>query len=851
MNQSIRISHPEQMLFSHWSAPGKTVENSGRILSWISEKNNSPNLISCVAGFDNVRYFNSLQIDAHKEHRAFFPSTFRIDISNDGIVWEPIIGESDLKIEEGTGAKWNFSLIAARYIKFLVLTDKTDEQGNYFSAFGEFRVLISGIVALNVSSELDRLWVKENLIDERKDYGWSSALKAKQEKEDILLDLGSVNQVTELRMLSKNDPETFFPDFFQISYSEDNISWHHLLEENGFLVEAGTWYRWRVSATNMRFLKVTIMGGAKTREGKFISQIIEIEMYADPEHLDKSLKVTQGPPPYASVLRSGIVRLAMNGEEKESVVIQGNDRRLKKATTETPGIVELCSDGEDSPDTVVQGNDRRLKYATEDLPGIVRLARDEEIRAGHVLQSTDSRLRSATEEYSGIVELAANGENRAGTVVQGNDKRLLPATTTAPGIVKLAENGSDKINEVVQGNDRRLKGATVESPGIVSLSMAGEVASGKVVQSDDPRIQHATTENYGIVRLSRNGDTSGDRVVLANDDRLKHATESNAGIVELSSHGSSLNGRAVQASDPRLSDPREALPHKHEYAPLHHDLSDHSGFLSLKGATGEPYNTLAAPPHNHAPVTGENSGGGAGVSGKGVRDGVVGTGKSCGIVGFGLEEGMGVVGAAKKGPGGYFLSEKGYSLVAGGEHPERALFASELALLVRGRTRFMETVCFGGTGPKDTAAIACFMPVDEKDVIVDGDVLIAATENGILRRSREYGSPYVMGVVVGDANIILNAPESYAPTVPSDFASTRENIPPKGVRLIAIGGIVHLRVTASNKPIRPGDLLVSSSNSGRAEKFQGKEFRPGMIFARSLDSLSEGEGVIRALLSGF
>ena len=51
--------------------------------------------------------------------------------------------------------------------------------------------------------------------------------------------------------------------------------------------------------------------------------------------------------PLASTLHSGLVRLATNGEAKEGVALQANDRRLLDATTERKGIVELASDGEE------------------------------------------------------------------------------------------------------------------------------------------------------------------------------------------------------------------------------------------------------------------------------------------------------------------------------------------------------------------------------------------------------------------------------------------------------------------------------------------------------------------------
>ena len=847
MSQLVRISHPELLLFSAWTAPGYAEENSGRVMSWQSEEMETPTLIACTASFNGLRAFNSIQIGTHPDFPETFPNTFRIDISTDGQVWEPIIRESDFRAGLRSSGRWNFSLITARHIKFLFLADKANEAGGYFSAFGELRVMISGIVEVETSSELDRLWVKDNLIDERPEYGWSTALRTARQDESIHLDLGSVNRVTELRMLSKNDRETFFPEIFNVAYSEDSISWHHLMEENGFLAEPGMWYRWRFVTTNMRFLRINITEGARTREGKYISQIIELELYASPELIDKTGKSSPEAVPYASVLRSGLVRVAMDGENREGVVVQGNDRRLRDATTESRGIVELAADGEERPGVAVQGNDRRLRYANEDLPGIVRLARDGEVRTGHALQSTDSRLRPATEETAGLVELAGDGENRPGVAVQANDRRLRLATSKNPGIVRLADHGADRPNEVVQGSDPRLRDAAIDHPGIMRFARPSEDAGEAAVQGNDPRLRRATTESTGIVELARDGEEREGVVVQGNDRRLQPASEERSGIVELAAHGSSLTGRAVQADDPRLSDSRDPRPHEHDYALLAHDFDSHTGTIRLEHELSEGYRSLTEPPLNHAPVTGINRGGGAGVVGQSAGDGVLGAGKRAGVTGLGLDAGAGVLGAGRKGAGGHFLSERGYSLVAGGELDARGLFSSELALLVRGRARFTDSLYLAQGDGSAAACMAAYFEVENSDVVVAGDVLVASGKPGVLARSRESGSSQVIGVVVERASLVLGHPDEVAPNHPSGHADGPPP-PPAGQKLVAISGIVTLRVVGERRPIRPGDLLVTSAHSGRAQKPEGDAPAPGTIVARSLDAMKEREGTVRAVL---
>jgi hypothetical protein len=136
--------------------------------------------------------------------------------------------------------------------------------------------------------------------------------------------------------------------------------------------------------------------------------------------------------------------------------VQGNDRRLKDATTLSKGIVELAENGEDKPNVAVQGNDRRLKDATTLSKGIVELAEDGEDKPNVAVQGNDRRLKDATTLSKGIVELAEDGENAPNVAVQGNDKRLKHADESAPGIVRFAKANEQKKGFAVQANDPRL-----------------------------------------------------------------------------------------------------------------------------------------------------------------------------------------------------------------------------------------------------------------------------------------------------------------------------------------------------------------------------------------------------------
>ncbi len=64
---------------------------------------------------------------------------------------------------------------------------------------------------------------------------------------------------------------------------------------------------------------------------------------------------------------------------------------------------------------------------------------------------------------------------------------------------------------------------------------------------------------------------------------------------------------------------------------------------------------------------------------------------------------------------------------------------------------------------------------------------------------------------------------------------------------LAVVGIVPVKVSAENGPIRPGDLLVASSTPGHAMK-AGPNPRRGTVIGKALEGLEEGTGVIQMLV---
>jgi hypothetical protein len=65
---------------------------------------------------------------------------------------------------------------------------------------------------------------------------------------------------------------------------------------------------------------------------------------------------------------------------------------------------------------------------------------------------------------------------------------------------------------------------------------------------------------------------------------------------------------------------------------------------------------------------------------------------------------------------------------------------------------------------------------------------------------------------------------------------------------LAIVGIVPVKVSAENGPIRPGDLLVSAATAGHAMRAP-RPAPAGTVIGKSLQSLSEATGMVRVLVT--
>ena len=834
-----------------------------------------------------------------------FPISFRLEYSNDTSAWSVLYSERDTSLSANS-YDIDIPLTLMRYLKVLIL-EPAVSGSSYFAEIGRVEIGISGYSEVKASGweegcSPDNLFLSG-------DKCWEVKSSNDRDTEYVLVDLGKTVSINRIVLTSATDG---FPEKFTIETSVDNEIWLTLVHETNFESEMNKSYSWVTGIRSARFVKLEAYSKS-LRQGKKGIKIKNMEISAAPVnfyHTHTAGDIT----PHASVFHAGIVRLAMDGEVAPGKVVQSTDSRLREASTVFKGIVQFANDCESTEGLAVQSNDSRLQNATEQRPGIVRLAYNRETNPNAVVQSNDSRLQNATETNFGIVRLCPDGEYKEhavvsgndsrlqkattesygitklapdggtdqGTVVQGNDRRLKDAsvyskgivllaadgavtegavvlstdrrlkdaTISSKGIVELAEDGEDREGVVVQGNDRRLKDATTLSKGIVELAEDGEDREGVVVQGNDRRLKDATTLSKGIVELAEDGEDREGVVVQGNDRRLKNATEETSGIVRLAKNGEKAHGKVVQGDDERLSDKREPLPHSHDYAPINHDFSSHSGTIVIKDKKEEIFKDITAPSHDSSIIYANNisdkshSVGITGIAGVLSKDyiltyGIVGHSSHVGVRGQSsgdFQRGAGVLGISRFGAGGLFGSEHDFALIADGYGNELKSFDSSIelkgegkALFAKGSCEFHGNVSFSSLNLEYPGNIVEFFEADEAEFIATGDLLVASDKGkSILSRSSKSYTTAVIGVVSGNPLVVINN------------SGKEEKVYP-----VILAGKGLCRVDARQNPIKPGDLLVASDTPGCAMKGVIDSFdKIGSVIGKALDYLDDGIGLI-------
>jgi hypothetical protein len=71
----------------------------------------------------------------------------------------------------------------------------------------------------------------------------------------------------------------------------------------------------------------------------------------------------------------------------------------------------------------------------------------------------------------------------------------------------------------------------------------------------------------------------------------------------------------------------------------------------------------------------------------------------------------------------------------------------------------------------------------------------------------------------------------------------------EGGKNVALTGRVYVLADASNGPIKPGDLLTTSSMPGHAMKVSDHARAQGAILGKAMTSLKEGQGMVLVLVT--
>jgi len=112
-----------------------------------------------------------------------------------------------------------------------------------------------------------------------------------------------------------------------------------------------------------------------------------------------------------------------------------------------------------------------------------------------------------------------------------------------------------------------------------------------------------------------------------------------------------------------------------------------------------------------------------------------------------------------------------------------------------------------------------------------GDVLVIGSDGKLARSTQPY-QPTVVGVYSTQPGFVGGQPVE---------GELEGHVP------LAVVGVVPVKASAENGPIRPGDLLVASSIPGHAMKASPNP-PIGTVIGKALEGLEEKTGIIRMLV---
>lgn len=193
---------------------------------WSSKKRDTPEKEYFVIDYHRNIIIDYIELLPSPNGASTFPREFHFESSIDGKIWKVIHWERKFDLESESYII-DLPFIELRFLK-VVITDSRENNSNYYSEIGNFNTGISGIKSISASSSFSDKHEPENLIDGSRDTFWQSALKGKNRKESLSIDLGKVFHINRVVLGASGKG---FPRNFYVEKSVDNDIWTTIFEE--------------------------------------------------------------------------------------------------------------------------------------------------------------------------------------------------------------------------------------------------------------------------------------------------------------------------------------------------------------------------------------------------------------------------------------------------------------------------------------------------------------------------------------------------------------------------------------------------------------------------------------------
>jgi hypothetical protein len=455
------------------------------------------------------------------------------------------------------------------------------------------------------------------------------------------------------------------------------------------------------------------------------------------------------------------------------------------------------------------------------------------LRFNGALMWGDDEVGGLTLPYTGAISsgdpnaflVYHNGDTNGSTAIQGIGNHATSQNFGVMGISNSTFSGSAGVKAL--GYHSAFYGVARNHPGhgygIVAINMAdqGSGIKGSCSQTTgklygvEGSVSSTGTDSAGV--FGKANATSG-RTYGVIGETKSTATDA-AGVHGLASAAQGINYGVLGASESNSG------TGVHGEAPL----TGVSGAATATSGSTNGVRGWATSPAGVG-VWGYNASTGSGAHG--IKGETLGnTGWASGVYGVAHSPGaIGVTGwNVGSGPGLYAWSESGPALIAKGSGTGNLVEITDHAVGMRFRITHAGNVYADGTFNPGGADFAELIPARQPD-LEPGDVVALAIDGEAVRCFQERQAS-VVGVV------------STKPGVESDLFKHLDRS--KKVSL-AVTGIVPVKATAANGPIRPGDMLTPSAVPGHA--MRSRKVVAGTIIGKAMESLESGEGIVRMLI---